>query len=111
MVLLELQCIPMTTPVLQVHSYSLALKRLKNTVYTTAVNDAPWHMEEKGIHYVNLWGFKRFFLSSIVKFKARITSDPGIIDNRIANGYASTVESDISITYAEVNNYTVGPVN
>jgi len=36
---------------------------LKNTVYTTAVNDAPWHMEENGVHYVNLWGFKRFFLN------------------------------------------------
>lgn len=70
------------------HSYSLSLRFRKNTIFTTAINGDGWHTCRDGIHCVNLWGLKKFFLLAVEKYKAKIYADE-LIKNRFLKRYGS----------------------
>lgn len=62
------------------HSYSLDLGILENTVFTTEVNNNPWHtINGRTHHVVNLWGLKRFFFFAVEKFKFKLAADQALV--------------------------------
>ncbi|MDO8804935.1 MAG: hypothetical protein Q7R35_10915 [Elusimicrobiota bacterium] len=60
------------------HSYSLDLRLSENVVFTTEVNGNSWHTVNNAVHYVNLWGLKRFFITEINRFKAKLAADQAL---------------------------------